>query len=157
MSFTHFLLFSDPPKRSRVKRYQTLTLSILLVSQASYQVEIPQVSMAALKEPPSFKVVKLVDRNAASRSGQSAERGSGRGRRREDSYSPCSLDQKTRCGAGMQALIRLCLQAQSHLCGDDAVPDATISRGIWWRLFTLETSVVGAKSLPGSTKLNQII
>lgn len=79
MSFTHFLLFSDPPKRSRVKRYQTLTLSVLLVSQASYQVEIPQVSMAALKEPPSFKVVKLVDRNAASRSGQSAERGSGGG------------------------------------------------------------------------------
>lgn len=157
MSFTHFLLLSDPPKRSRVKRYQTLTLSVLLVSQASYQVEIPQVSMAALKEPPSFKVVKLVDKNAASRSGQSAERESGRGRRREDSYSLCCLDQKTRCRAGMQALIRLWFQAQITSavitqCPMPRSPGAFGGVCLLWKHLLL-----GQKSLPGSTKLNQII
>lgn len=70
---THFLLPSNPPKRSRVKSYRTLTLSVFLVSQTSYQVGIPQVSMAALKQSPGFKVVKLVEGNAASRSGHSGE------------------------------------------------------------------------------------
>lgn len=64
---------SNPPKRSRVKRYQTLTLSVFLVSQTSYQVGIPQVSMAALRQSPGFKVVKLLEGNAASRSGHSGK------------------------------------------------------------------------------------
>lgn len=70
---------------------------------STYQVEIPQISMADLKQPPSFKVVKLVKGNAASRSGQPGEGRRGSRKKRRRLHSSDFGDQNTRCGEGVQA------------------------------------------------------
>lgn len=59
--------------------------------------------MAALKQPTSFKVVKLVEGNAASRSGQPGEGRRGSGKKRRHLHGSDVWDQNTRCGREVQA------------------------------------------------------
>ena len=59
--------------------------------------------MADLKQPPSFKVVKLVKGNAASKSGQPGEGRRGSRKKRRRLHSSDFGDQNTRCGEGVQA------------------------------------------------------
>lgn len=53
-----------------MKRNETLTLTVLLVSQVSYLAEMPRVSIAALIQHTSFKVINLVEGHNAARLGQ---------------------------------------------------------------------------------------
>lgn len=156
---THSLLPSSPSERSRVKRYQTLTLSVLLVSQASYQLEMPRVLMAALKQPLSFKVIKLVEGNASPKAGQLVRK-RGRVGSRED-FIIVQILWVGKRGVDMRyksrGLIQLWFQVQISLCSDYVVPDDRIFSGICCCFFTLKVSVFGTKSWPGSIKLNQII
>lgn len=80
--------------------------------------------MAALKQPTSFNVVKLVEGNAASRSGQPGEGRRGSGKKRRHLHGSDVWDQNTRCGKGGAStlgLIRLWFQVQVNLYGNSVV------------------------------------
>ena len=122
---------------------------------SAYQVEIPQVSMAALKQPTSFKVVKFLEGNAASRSGQPGEGRRGSGKKRRHLHGSDIWDQNTRCGKEVQAHWgSFSFGFRSRLISVAILLCLSVSSS-WCHFFTLEISVVGTKSCPGCMKLNQ--
>lgn len=116
--------------------------------------------MAALRQSPSFKVVKLVEGNAASSSGQSGEGewkgGWGVERRLLGFWLFGSENEAWRQDASTLGLIWPWLRFRFSSAGAP-VPDDTIFSDICCHLFTLETSIVGTYSWPGSIKQNQMI